>query len=153
MTGDGKGVPLAGRLQPANAVASPTHAVPEQTRPRVLVVDDEPLVGRAVRRVLCEQGEVSCVTTARDALALLRDPTQAVDVVLCDLMMPEMTGPEFRAALLGVRPELARRLIFITGGAFTPDMERFLAESSCPHILKPFDVPALRGLVAERLRT
>jgi hypothetical protein len=46
---------------------------------------------------------------------------------------------------------MEQRLIFITGGAFTPDMERFLEESGCPHLLKPFDVPVLRGIVAARL--
>jgi CheY-like chemotaxis protein len=119
--------------------------------PRVLVVDDEPLVGRAVKRVLTGQSEVVTAGGGSEALALLRDPRQGYLVILCDLMMPDMAGPEFRAALLSIRPDLAGRLIFITGGAYTPEMERFLEESDCPHILKPFDVPALRGLIAERL--
>jgi CheY-like chemotaxis protein len=123
----------------------------EKRRPRVLVVDDEPLVGRAVRRILSDQGEVSCVLGAREALELLADPARTFEVVLCDLMMPDMSGPEFRSALLRARPEMAGRLVFITGGAFTAEMERFLQESACPHVLKPFDVPALRGLVAARL--
>jgi CheY-like chemotaxis protein len=126
-------------------------ALGEARRPRVLVVDDEPLVGRAVRRVLSEQSDVASVTGGREALALLGDPAQVFDVVLCDLMMPDMTGAEFRAAMLRVRPELGRRLIFITGGAFTPDMEQFLEESACPHLLKPFDVPVLRQLVVDQL--
>lgn len=119
--------------------------------PRVLVVDDEPLVGRAVKRVLADQSEVLCITSGAEALALLRDPAQEFRVILCDLMMPDMTGAEFRAGLLQLRPELDGRIVFITGGAFSPEMERFLAESSCPHLLKPFDVPVLRGLIADRL--
>jgi CheY-like chemotaxis protein len=126
-------------------------SLPPRARNRVLVVDDEPLVGRAVRRVLSEQSDVHCTTSAREALALLADPAQRFDLVLCDLMMPDMSGPQFQLALLSVRPALERRLIFITGGAFTPEMEQFLAESTCPHVLKPFDVPSLRSLVADRL--
>lgn len=122
-----------------------------QPKKRLLVVDDEPLVGRAVKRVLAAQSDVHCTTSALEALELLRDPQNHFDLVLCDLMMPEMTGPEFRAALLAVRADLAERLIFITGGAFTPEMEQFLSQSACPHILKPFDVPMLRSLVADRL--
>ncbi|HSB19247.1 MAG TPA: response regulator [Anaeromyxobacteraceae bacterium] len=130
---------------------APDSAPGEARLPRVLVVDDEPLVGRAVRRVLADRTEVACATGAGEALALLEDRAQHFDLVLCDLMMPEMNGAEFRAAMLRVRPELGPRLVFITGGAFTPEMERFLEQCACPHVLKPFDVPALRGLVAERL--
>lgn len=120
-------------------------------RPRVLVVDDEPLVGRAVKRVLSDQAEVHCVNGGREALALLRDPAQDFDVILCDLMMPDMTGADLRGVLIASRPELADRLVFITGGTFTADMEQFLADSACPHLLKPFDVPVLRSLVADRI--
>jgi len=122
-----------------------------QPKKRLLVVDDEPLVGRAVKRVLAAQSEVHCTTSALEALELLRDPGNQFDLILCDLMMPEMTGPEFRAELLAMRADLADRLIFITGGAFTPEMEQFLSQSACPHILKPFDVPTLRSIVADRL--
>jgi CheY-like chemotaxis protein len=116
---------------------------------RVLVVDDEPLVGRAVRRVLADRSEVLAVTSAREALALVTEGSQAFDVILCDLMMPDMTGPEFRAALEAARPELTRSLIFITGGAYTPEMEQFLSQSGCKQLLKPFDVAVLRSLVEE----
>jgi CheY-like chemotaxis protein len=137
-------------LQPLGTVSKPAKAA-GPVRPQVLVVDDEPLVGRAVKRVLSEQADVLCATGGKDALALMRDPAHDFDVILCDLMMPDMTGAELRAALLRERPDLAERLVFITGGTFTADMEQFLAESACPHLLKPFDVPVLRSLVADRL--
>jgi len=114
---------------------------------RVLVVDDEPLVGRAVRRVLADRSEVVAVTAAREALQLLADAAERFDVIFCDLMMPDMTGPEFRTALDAMRPELTRCLIFITGGAYTPEMEQFLAESGSRQLLKPFDVSVLRSVV------
>ncbi len=130
---------------------TPPLVAPRPALPRVLVVDDEPLVGRAVGRVLAGQTEVTTVTSGAAALELLRDPGNDFRLVLCHLMMPDMTGVELRAVLLGVRPDLADRLVFITGGTYTPEMERFLAESACPHLLKPFDVTALRGFVAARL--
>lgn len=136
----------------ASGVSTPANALPPRALPRVLVVDDEPLVGRAVKRVLSGQADVVASTVAGDALAMLADPAQHYDLVLCDLMMPDMMGGEFREALVKVRPELEPELIFITGGAFTPEMEQFLSETHCPYLLKPFDVPALRSLVAERLK-
>jgi CheY-like chemotaxis protein len=116
---------------------------------RVLVVDDEPLVGRAVRRVLADRSEVVTVTAAREALALLADGAQRFDVIFCDLMMPDMTGPEFRGALQVTRPELMPSLVFITGGAYTAEMEQFLSQSGCRQLLKPFDVSVLRSVVEE----
>jgi len=121
----------------------------DQKRTRVLVVDDEPLVGRAVRRVLSDRAEVLSVTAAQEALDLLSDPSQRVDVILCDLMMPDITGPEFRTALEKLRPDLVHTLVFITGGAYTPEMEDFLAVSGCRQLLKPFDVTVLRTTIQD----
>jgi len=132
------------------AVAAVTpHPATAAKLPRVLVVDDEPLVGRAVRRVLADRSDVVAVTAAGEALQLLADPAERFDVIFCDLMMPDMTGPEFRAALDTMRPELTRSLIFITGGAYTPEMEQFLAQSGCRQLLKPFDVGVLRSVVED----
>lgn len=116
-----------------------------------MVVDDEPLVGRAVKRVLVGQADVLCVTSAREALEMLSAPQAHVDLVLCDLMMPDMTGQEFWNALRARHPSIARRLIFLTGGVFTEETESFLRQTSCPHLLKPFDVGELRSLVAARV--
>ncbi len=125
------------------------HLATAQKPARVLVVDDEPLVGRAVRRVLADRSEVVAVTAAREALTLLADTAQHFDVIFCDLMMPDMTGPEFRVTLEAMRPELGRSLVFITGGAYTPEMEQFLSQSGCRQLLKPFDVAVLRQVVDE----
>jgi CheY-like chemotaxis protein len=128
------------------------HLATAQGRARVLVVDDEPLVGRAVRRVLADRSEVVSVTAAREGLAMLADAAQHFDVIFCDLMMPDMTGPEFRAALEATRPELARNLVFITGGACTLEMEQYLSQSGCRQLLKPFDVSVLRAVVEDATR-
>ncbi len=119
-------------------------------RGRVLVVDDERLIASAIRRVLGRDHEVLDCTRAEDALNLIaRD--DGLDVILCDLMMPGMTGMDLHARLLREHPALAERMIFLTGGAFTAAARKFLAEVSCPHLEKPFDAEALRGLVNQRV--
>ncbi len=72
-------------------------------------------------------------------------------MVLCDLMMPEMTGMEFFEHLGSLRPEYRSRVIFMTGGAFTESAQRFLAEVPNLRISKPFEVAALRELIAQVL--
>ena len=91
---------------------------------RVLVVDDEPLVGATVERALAE-GEVTFVTSAAEALERIRGG-EAYDRILCDVMMPEMSGPELYEVLGRVSPEHQRRLAFMTGGAFTEGAVAFV---------------------------
>jgi len=116
---------------------------------RVLVVDDEPLVASAARRLLSRVHEVQVAHCGHSALALLE--TGRFDAVLCDIMMPHMTGLELHALLSATRPELARRMIFLTGGVFDGRAERFLEDNARWCIGKPFDPGALLALVAERI--
>ena len=73
------------------------------------------------------------------------------DVLLCDVMMPQLSGPDFHAELTRTSPELARRLVFITGGAFTPGAVRYLETSGNRVLEKPFEAEALQALVRELL--
>ncbi|HEX6245585.1 MAG TPA: response regulator, partial [Polyangiales bacterium] len=66
------------------------------------------------------------------------------DAVLCDVMMPEMTGVELYATLERCRPELAERMLFITGGAFTPSTQEFVQAMADRCLAKPFDIRELR---------
>ena len=118
-------------------------------RTRVLVVDDEPLVASAARRLLARAHEVQVAHSGRTALAMLEAGT--FDAVLCDIMMPHMTGPELHARLNATRPELAGRMVFLTGGVFDGRAERFLQEHARWCMGKPFDPGALLALVAERI--
>jgi CheY-like chemotaxis protein len=118
---------------------------------RVLVVDDEPLVGRAVARVLGQRHEVTVATSGREALALI-DAGHEFDLVLCDLMMPGMSGMELYDTLARTAPEVVERFVFLTGGAFTIEAEAFLGSSRAERIIKPFDSAALRLLAAARAR-
>ena len=124
---------------------------PRSVRPRrVLVIDDEPEVGRAVRRVL-RQHHVEVVRSGSDGLRVLRnDPT--VDLVLCDLMMPNVSGMELYEMVRQEHPHLAERFVFVTGGAFSREAQDFLEDPERRVLEKPFDVSELRDLVAELAR-
>jgi len=118
---------------------------------RVLVVDDEPLVASATRRLLARAHEVQVAHCGETALSLLEAGT--FDAVLCDLMMPHMTGMELHARLTRLRPELAARMVFLTGGVFDGEAERFLRTQAPWCMGKPFEPAALLALVASRIAT
>jgi CheY-like chemotaxis protein len=88
---------------------------------------------------------------AADALARVK-AGERYDVILCDVMMPQMSGKELRAELLRVAPEQAERMVFLTGGAFTPGARAFLDQIPNPCIDKPFDTSTLLTLVGERVK-
>lgn len=140
--------PAVERLQPAAPLSdsAPTGAPTAASRRRVLVIDDEPMMARAVQRLL--DGEHDVVITS--------DPVSAVeqvlagarfDAVLCDLMMPTMTGMEVHEAISRIDAEQARRMVFMTGGAFTPRAIRFLETVDNPRIEKPLEHAALRAIL------
>jgi len=118
---------------------------------RVLVVDDESMIGRAIQRMLSPHYDVTVVTRARDALSRINGGAR-FDVILCDLLMPEMTGMDLHDELVLTAPDQAEAMVFVTGGAFTPRAREFLAEMAARCIEKPFDTAALRQAVAERVR-
>ncbi len=120
-------------------------------RTRVLVVDDEPLVASAARRLLSRAHEVQVAHSGPAALALLDDGR--FDAVLCDIMMPQMTGLELHARLSATQPEVAARMVFLTSGVFDARAERFLEEHARWCMGKPFEPGALLALVAERIAT
>jgi CheY-like chemotaxis protein len=120
-------------------------------RGRILVVDDETLVLRGVKRILCKEHDVVTLVAAQKALALCADG-EKFDLIICDLMMPDMTGMDLHRELSRVAPEQANRMIFLTGGAFTTKARHFLSETPKEHIEKPFDPANLRAIVRRYLR-
>ncbi|MBL8918436.1 MAG: response regulator [Myxococcaceae bacterium] len=116
---------------------------------RVLIVDDEPLVGASLVRLL-EGHEVEVVTTADAALSRLEAAASPPDLVLCDLMMPGRSGIDVYEQLAASRPELLDRVVMMTGGTFTARAESFLASTPCRVLQKPFGADELRRLLAER---
>ena len=86
---------------------------------RLLIVDDDPLVANAMKRVLSSEYEVEACTDATEALRRLDNDVNDFDLVVCDLMMPSTTGVQLHEQLLGIRPAIAERMLFVTGGAVT----------------------------------
>ena len=130
---------------------APSGAPARPERARILVVDDEPLVGVAIERFLGRRHDVARFTSAAEALGLL-DAGERFDVILCDLMMPDMTGMDLHARLAEARPDQAARMVFMTGGAFTDRARRFLEATKNPTLTKPFDVADLDRTIADVLR-
>ena len=114
----------------------------------VLVVEDEPALATAVAEVLSDAGyRVDRAGDGRDAL----DRVQATvyDLVVCDLKMPRMDGRAFYQEIARSTPRLARRIVFMTGDVAGTDAERFLAESGCRWLAKPFRLRDLLRVARE----
>jgi PAS domain S-box-containing protein len=151
----GKGTWFRIRLPVALSPVKTRHVTPvvvvkAPRRGRVLVIDDEPMVTRAIRRTLSDEHEVVTVDRARRGLEMIQTGDH-FDVILCDLMMPEMSGIELHAELQKHAPRYASSMIFLTGGAFTPRAREFLEKMPNRWVEKPFDVAELRKLVNRRV--
>lgn len=120
-----------------------------QAKARVLVVDDEPMLGRAISRGLREH-EVLVVTNGADALALFQRG-ERFDAVLCDLMMPSMPGFDLHDRVLHLAPEQAERMVFMTGGATTTRAREFVASRRDTVLQKPLSMDTVRETVARLL--
>jgi two-component system NtrC family sensor kinase len=104
---------------------------------RVLVVEDEPALAQAVSEALVDAGFT--VDRASDGEEGLTRLTEAnYDLIVCDLKMPRIDGMQFYRAMAAGTPALARRVIFVTGDVAGTDAERFLEETGCRWLSKPF---------------
>ncbi|MFZ5896560.1 MAG: response regulator [Myxococcota bacterium] len=120
-------------------------------RGAVLVVDDEEGIARTVERVLGSDHEVTAVGSGRRALDLIEGGAR-FDVILCDLMMPQMTGMDVYDELIARHAFQASRVVFLTGGAFTTRAREFLDQVPNLRVEKPFDIEGLRSLVNALVR-
>jgi CheY-like chemotaxis protein len=118
---------------------------------RVLLIDDEVAVGRALRLLLAPENDVIPVTSGLDALSRLTSG-ERFDAILCDLMMPDISGIELYDRVTRVAPECTERIIFMTGGAFTPQARDFLAKLDRPHLDKPFTEGQVRRAIERVMR-
>jgi PAS domain S-box-containing protein len=139
-------LPAAAAAPPSAAPASP---VSPGRRTRLLIVDDEPQLAASLRRLLGRDHEVVIAGSGREALELLGG--EAFDLVLCDLLMPQMSGMDLHDAIRAARPALAERFVFMTGGAFTPRAREFLDAVPNARIEKPFAPEAVRRLLDQTL--
>ena len=116
----------------------------------VLLVEDERRLAAAVSEALADAGlKVDHAGDGEEALARVRQ--QAYDLVICDLQMPRLGGTTLYRAMAAVTPALARRVIFVTGAVAGTDAERFLTETGCRWLVKPFRFTDLLRAVRETL--
>ena len=120
-------------------------------RGRILIVDDEILIVRVLKRILSKKHDVEALSSAKEALAMC-SAGRKFDLILCDLMMPDMTGMEFHRELSLVDPEQVNKMIFLTGGTFTDSARQFLSGSPKEYLEKPFDAPNILAIVQRYLR-
>jgi PAS domain S-box-containing protein len=112
------------------------------SRPSVLVIDDEPLLLKMICSLLEPEHVVTCEGHADAALTRIRNG-ERFDAILCDLMMPQLTGMDLYDTLLEIAPRQAQAMVFVTGGAFTPRARAFLDRVPNATIDKPFDAATL----------
>lgn len=130
---------------PSEAVAASTPPSIAPRRAALLVIDDERSVGQMLRRRLHDH-DVTPMTSAREALDLLATGAR-FDMILSDLMMPEMSGMELYDEFVRVHPDLVERVVFMTGGAFTGEAQAFLDRVSNECLSKPFSTAELRRAI------
>lgn len=119
------------------------------TRGRILIVDDEDGIRRAMVRMLRGHETVQAASGA-DARQIL-ESDQAFDLILCDMMMPDVSGMDLHRWLIDANPSLAKQLIFITGGAFTPRARDYLSQVDNLRLEKPFDVANFKKMVSDQI--
>lgn len=113
---------------------------------KILIVDDEEGICRALVRVL-RGNDIVTARHGNDAKAIIQTGRE-FDLILCDMMMPGVTGMDLHQWLLYNYPALATRVVFITGGAFTPNAQAYLKRVDNLCINKPFDVPELQSKIS-----
>jgi CheY-like chemotaxis protein len=119
-------------------------------RGRVLIIDDERLVLKTLARFFEPEHDTVTTTSASEALTIVAEQGP-FDLIFCDLMMPNTSGMKFLSMLRDKAPELVDRVIFMTGGAFDDEAQRFLDSVQNAHVAKPFDLHAVRNLVRQRI--
>ncbi|MBI1945882.1 MAG: response regulator [Deltaproteobacteria bacterium] len=125
---------------------------PALAPPRVLVIDDETLIGTAIRRILTKQGmEVVVVERGREGVDLVTGG-EHFDAIFCDMMMPEFSGVDVYDALRAKAPSMMSRVIFMTGNAFAAREHDLFSATKNVRVEKPFLPADLSGAVAEVLR-
>ncbi len=138
----------AAALQSTPPVAK--AVAPQNVRGRVLIVDDEAPLRLVMQRLLVAHDVVSA-SSGTEALTLL-EQDRAFDLILCDLMMPGVTGMDVHQWLVQHDPVLAARMVFITGGAFGPTAADYLSDAGNLKLEKPFNKEEFRDIVSGRIR-
>ncbi|MDD9944240.1 MAG: PAS domain S-box protein [Myxococcales bacterium] len=133
----------------ADSMPAVSRLTPNAPPGRILLVDDDTAVAESLAYAIRECHEVVVVHSAKEARRALAE--EAFDAILCDLVMPEETGMELYERVRRQDPAIARRFIFMTGGAFLPETETFLQGNQNRRIDKPFELSELGQLLDDVL--
>lgn len=139
---------LPAAAEPPRGDSPEAHPAP---RGRVLIVDDDPRVAESMARLIAVDHEANIALAARPALEQLAASPDAFDVVLCDVRMPAMSGIELHGELAQLNPDVAARVVLITGGSLPRETEVFLRERGVLVLEKPIDLDALSELIRARV--
>ena len=150
----GRGTTMRVRLPAATIEPSSPHAdrtvMKSSPSARILIVDDEEALGITLRALLSPAHDAVAVTRASDALARI-EAGETYDVIFCDLMMPEINGMRFHQILSESRPDVASRVVFMTGGIGSPGVQQFLQATGARCLEKPFSHEELEEAIAALL--
>jgi two-component system NtrC family sensor kinase len=128
----------------------PASAVPSAQGEAILLIDDDPGVQKALRRLLQRRGhDVTTANNGREGLTALE--ARSFKVILCDMRMPDLDGPGFYRELERSHPDLLSRMIFLTGDTLTPGTQAFFAQVDRPHLVKPFKIEDVRRVIEQVL--
>jgi signal transduction histidine kinase len=140
-------LPLPPAQRPADTQKKPVAPEPAKRRGQVIIIDDEPQLAWAMKRLLDAEHDVVAVTHGREALDRML-AGERFDVIVCDLTMPYMTGEQlYREIESRFGADVASRILFVTGGALSEEGNAFLQAVRNPLLFKPFDPAELRGQV------
>jgi CheY-like chemotaxis protein/two-component sensor histidine kinase len=139
-------LPPSTRALPTTETPSSAGHAPIPSSGRVLVVDDEPEIAQLLKEMLFDF-DVSIAENGQEAID--RWTSEDFDVMVCDLMMPKVSGMDVYQAIQRAAPGDEKQILFITGGAFTPATRSFLETLGGPCLQKPFSPHELRQMVIE----
>ncbi len=128
----------------------PVQSVRGRAPPRILIVDDERLVRNGFRRVLDRRYEVALASGGEEAYHMIAE--KDYDVILCDLLMPKVTGMQLYQRVLSAKPVAAERFAFLTGGTACVEARDFLQHVGNPRAFKPLDNDELLTFVGRAVR-
>ena len=132
------------------SVPPPPPAPALGCRPRVLLIDDEPHIRDVYTELLASDFDMTTANDGRQALALLRGAVR-FDVIVCDVMMPDMDAAQLLEAVLQFSPQLSERFILYTGGAVSERARRLVDDGNIPVLYKPLLTNDLKSAIHKRI--
>jgi nitrogen-specific signal transduction histidine kinase/ActR/RegA family two-component response regulator len=146
----GKGTTVEVRFPLQNGSPAARVAQPAKTRRRVLLVDDEPHLLKALQRMISQNHEVAIALGGQTAIDILAQ--RDFDLVISDVMMPEVDGIDLYHHIATTRPGQEKRVVFVTGGVFTTRVQDFLQSIPNRRIQKPFTPDDIFALIDDATR-